>query len=195
MCFLVFDEVYEPAEDSFLLADYLSHEIRSQDVILDLGTGIGIQAIVAATLKDDIQIIATDINPIAVHNAKKNAQINKVSDRIEFIHGDLFQPLLEKRHFSLIMFNFPYLSLPSPDHEDKDWISFAWSQGVGTDNILERFLSSFRSFLIDKGRILLILSTLSEVDLKKWEHLYSIEKLAERSFFFEKISLVKIMQD
>lgn len=191
----MFDEVYEPAEDSFLLADYLSHEIRSQDVILDLGTGIGIQAIVAATLKDDIQIIATDINPIAVQNAKKNAQINKVSDRIEFIHGDLFQPLLEKGHFSLIMFNFPYLPLPSPDLEEKDWISLAWSQGIGADNILERFFLGLQPFLTDKGRILLILSTLSEVDLKKWEDIYSIEKLAERSFFFEKIILVKIMQD
>jgi len=191
----VFDEVYEPAEDSFLLADYLSHEIRSQDVILDLGTGIGIQAIVAATSKDDIQIIATDINPIAVQNARKNAQINKVSDRIEFIHGDLFQPFLEKGHFSLIIFNFPYLPLPLPDLEEKDWISLAWSQGIGADNILERFFLSFRSFLVDKGRILLILSTLSEADLKKREDIYSIEKLAERSFFFEKISLIKITQD
>ena len=67
----MFDEVYEPADDSFLLADYLNDEIRSKDVILDLGTGIGIQAIIAASLKEDIQIIATDINPIAVQNAKK----------------------------------------------------------------------------------------------------------------------------
>jgi len=190
----VFDEVYEPAEDSFLLADCLNGEIRSQDVILDLGTGIGIQAIIAATLKDDIQIIATDINPIAVQNAKKNAQINKVSDRIEFINGDLFQPLLAKKNFSLILFNPPYLPLPLPDQKTKDWISRAWAQGLDID-IIHKFLLESYIYLKKKGRILMMLSTLSNFILKKWETTYSIEKLAERSFFFEKIILVKIMKD
>jgi release factor glutamine methyltransferase len=190
----VFDEVYEPAEDSFLLADYLNDEIRSQDVILDLGTGIGIQAIISATLKEDIQIIATDINPIAVQNAKKNAQINKVSDRIEFIHGDLFQPLLAKKYFSLIIFNPPYLPLPLPDQKKKDWISSAWAQGLDSD-IIHTFLLESYIYLKKKGRILMILSTLSNFIFEKWEKTYSIEKLAESSFFFERIILVKIMKD
>ena len=187
----MFDEVYEPAEDSFLLADYLSDEIRSEEVILELGTGIGIQAILAANLKDDIQIIATDINPIAVQNAKRNAQINKVSDRIEFIHSDLFQPLLEKRHFNLIIFNPPYLPLPLPNQKKQDWVSLAWAQGIGSD-ILQKFLLESRSYLKENGRILMIISTLSNIDFKRWGDTYSFERLSERAFFFEKIILLKI---
>ncbi|MFX1521499.1 MAG: HemK2/MTQ2 family protein methyltransferase, partial [Promethearchaeota archaeon] len=161
LVFQIFDEVYEPAGDSFLLADYLKHEIRSKDIILDLGTGCGIQAILATTLKNDVQVIATDINPIAVKNAVKNARLNNVSERIEFIHGDLFQPFLKKECFSLIIFNFPYLPLPLPDQKKKDLISLAWTQGIGTNNIVHRFLFDCQTYLNDKGRVLMVVSTLS----------------------------------
>jgi len=189
--FQVFDEVYEPAEDSFLLADYLSNDIRSNDVILDLGTGTGIQAIIAATLKNDVNVIATDINPFAVRNAKKNALMNKISQRIEFIHGDLFQPLHEKEYFNLIIFNPPYLPLPLLDQKTQDWISLAWAQGIGSD-IIHRFLLESHAYIKKNGRILMILSTLSNFDFKRWEGTYSIKRLSERAFFFEKIILVKI---
>jgi release factor glutamine methyltransferase len=192
--FQVLDEVYEPSDDSFLLADYLNDEIRSKDIILDLGTGIGIQAIIAASLKEDIQIIATDVNPVAVQNAKKNALINKVSDRIDFINCDLFQPLFTKKYFSLIIFNPPYLPLPLTDQKKKDWISRSWIQGLDID-IINTFLSESSVFLKNNGRILMILSTLSKFVFKEWETIYSFEKLAERSFFFEKITLFKIMKD
>jgi release factor glutamine methyltransferase len=183
--------VYEPADDSFLLADHLKHEVRSKDIILDLGTGCGIQAIISTTVKKDTQIIATDINSIAINNALKNARLNNVTDRIEFIHGDLFQPIYKKKHFSLIIFNAPYLPVPRPNQKMKDWISLAWAQGIDT-NIIQTFLSKCHIYLKNKGRILMVLSSLSHLDLKKWERLYSIEKLAERAFFFEKIILIKM---
>ncbi len=173
------------------MADYLGNYIRSKDIILDLGTGIGIQALVAATVKKDIRVIATDINPIAVKNAKKNALMNKISERIEFIHGDLFQPFLEKEYFNLIIFNPPYLPLPLPDKKRQDLISLAWTQGIGSD-IIQRFLLESHAHLKKNGRILMILSTLSNFDFKRWEGTYSIERLSERAFFFEKIILVRI---
>ncbi len=174
-----------------LLADYLKHEIRSKDIILDLGTGCGIQAITATTLKDDVRVIATDINPIAVKNAVKNAKLNNVNERIEFIHGDLFQPFLKKEYFNLIIFNPPYLPLPLPDQKKQDWISLAWAQGIGSD-IIQRFLLESNSYLKENGRILLIISTLSNIDFKRWEGTYSFERLSERAFFFEKLILLKI---
>ena len=173
------------------MADYLGNYIRSEDIILDIGTGIGIQAIVAATLKKDVCVIATDINPIAVRNAKKNAIMNKISDRIEFIQGDLFQPFLKKEYFNLIIFNPPYLPLPLPDQKKQDWISLAWAQGIGSD-IIQRFLLESHSYLKENGRILLIISTLSNIDFKRWEGTYSFERLSERAFFFEKLILLKI---
>jgi len=174
------------------LADYLKYEIRSKDIILDIGTGCGIQAIIAATLKEDVQVIATDINPIACKCAKTNAVLNNVNEKIEFISAALFQPLLKKKRFSLIIFNPPYLPLTKYQKKN-DWISLSWTQGIGKNDVVANFLSKCHKYL--KGRILMILSTLSHFDVKKWEHTYSIEKLSESAFFFEKIILVKITKD
>jgi methylase of polypeptide subunit release factors len=44
--FDVFETVYEPAEDSFLLAEGL--EIKKDNLVLDLGSGCGLLAVLAA---------------------------------------------------------------------------------------------------------------------------------------------------
>jgi release factor glutamine methyltransferase len=44
--FHVFEDVYEPAEDTFLLAENLS--VNKDDTILDVGTGCGIIGVLAA---------------------------------------------------------------------------------------------------------------------------------------------------
>jgi release factor glutamine methyltransferase len=103
--FYVSKDVYEPAEDTFLLAENLS--VRENDVVLDIGTGCGIFGILAA--KKAKQVVATDLNPYAVDCAKMNARLNKVADKIELLVGDLFQPIKQNEHFSLILFNAPYL--------------------------------------------------------------------------------------
>ncbi|MFX1519836.1 MAG: hypothetical protein ACFFCD_07940, partial [Promethearchaeota archaeon] len=58
-----------------------------------------------------------------------------------------------------------------------------------------RFLFDCQTYLNDKGRVLMVVSTLSNFDFKKWTNVYSIEKLSERAFFFEKILLIKITKD
>jgi release factor glutamine methyltransferase len=97
--FYVSKDVYEPAEDTFLLAENLS--VRENDVVLDIGTGCGIFGILAA--KKAKQVVATDLNPYAVDCAKMNARLNKVADKIELLVGDLFQPIKQSEHFSLIL--------------------------------------------------------------------------------------------
>ena len=52
------DNVYVPAEDSYLLADNL--EIKKGQSVLEIGTGSGIVAMYASRLTDDITV--TDIN-------------------------------------------------------------------------------------------------------------------------------------
>ena len=44
--FLVDEHVYEPAEDSFLLAEKMT--ASEDDAVLDMGTGCGILAVLAA---------------------------------------------------------------------------------------------------------------------------------------------------
>ena len=57
---------------------------------LDVGTGTGILAIAAATMSGgDGRIVAVDVDDDAVAIARTNAEINRVSSRIEFSTGSL----------------------------------------------------------------------------------------------------------
>jgi len=71
--------------------------------ILDAGTGSGVLAIAAALLgKRNCEIIAVDIDPTALENARVNARLNNVEKSIRFSPV----PLLSiHRHFDLITAN------------------------------------------------------------------------------------------
>ena len=62
--------------------------------VLDVGTGSGILA-VAAALLGAAQVIALDVDPLAVRIARQNAEINGVADRIQVHHAELDQLLAQ----------------------------------------------------------------------------------------------------
>jgi len=164
--FEVFRNVYEPAEDTFLAADNLA--VDEKDVVLDMGTGCGILAILAA--RKAKKIVAVDLNPHAIRCARKNAQTNKVSDRIDFRRGDLFQPIRKGEKFSLIIFNAPYL--PSASTEGRSWLGKSWAGGPSGREVIDRFITEAPRFLKRNGRILLVQSSLANTD-------ETLEKLQE----------------
>ncbi len=78
---------------------------------LDLGTGSGIIPISLAyhLKKPDFQLTGVDISMGALAIAKKNAQTHDVEANIEWLQGDLFQPLAQQT-FDMILSNPPYIS-------------------------------------------------------------------------------------
>lgn len=156
--FYVLENVYEPAEDTFLLAENL--RVNRNDFVLDMGTGCGILGILAA--KKARSVIAVDINPYAVYCAKMNAKFNGVERKMNIIRGDLFQPIKKSEKFDVILFNAPYL--PSEGAEQKTWIEKAWAGGPDGRELIDRFLLEASKHLGINGRILLVQSTLSDVD-------------------------------
>lgn len=109
---------------------------QSLPVIIDVGTGSGCIAIsLAHKLSQDLiasnqKIIAIDIESKAIKLARKNAQLNKVKDLIEFKVGNLLEPLLasDSRQATrdwIICANLPYLTpeqvkhSPTIQHEPK----------------------------------------------------------------------------
>ena len=156
--FMVDEHVYEPAEDSFLLAEKMT--VTEDDAVLDMGTGCGILAVLAAEKAK--RVLAVDINPHAIECAIKNAEMNGVKERIEFRHGDLFQPIKPNESFSLILFNAPYL--PSEPDEERSWIGKAWAGGSNGRKVIDRFVMDAPNFLAAGGRIQLVQSSLSDVN-------------------------------
>ncbi len=156
--FDVWQDVYEPAEDSFLFAENLA--VQEDEKVLDMGTGCGILGIIAA--KNASLVVAIDINPIAMRCAKENAKLNGVADKMFFIQGDLFTPLKAKEKFDRILFNAPYL--PTEPFEGQTLIERAWAGGTSGRAVLDRFLQGIRGHLKVGGCVLLMQSTLADVN-------------------------------
>lgn len=82
-----------PSTNMCLLA--LEKYLKPGDSVIDVGTGSGILAITAAKLGAD-NIIAVDIDPVAVEVAQKNIELNKVENLIRVEYGDLL-PVVAKQ--------------------------------------------------------------------------------------------------
>lgn len=98
--------------DSFDLVGSVSR--KPVESTLDLCTGSGVHALVAA--RHSKHVVATDINPRALHFAEFNAWLNGITN-IEFQQGDLFRAV-EDSAFDLILSNPPYI--PDTDSSPGD---------------------------------------------------------------------------
>jgi len=81
---------------------------RKVKTALDLGTGAGIQAFLAAGHAE--HVIGTDTSPRALNFAKFNAKLNEI-DNIEWRQGSLYEPAAEQK-FELIVSNPPFVISP-----------------------------------------------------------------------------------
>ena len=180
------DNVYVPAEDSYLLADNL--EIKKGQSVLEIGTGSGIVAMYASRLTDDITV--TDINFDACELARKNFTENGI-ENIEILWGNLFE-VVENKKFDVILFNTPYL--PTDDDEVLDnTINYAFDGGLNGRKVIDLFLNEVGNHLNDGGIVQMIQSSLSGNDetLARLDELGFIAEIAaSEHFFFEDITLI-----
>jgi len=187
--FDVWENVYEPAEDSFLFAENLIVEKGAQ--VLDVGTGCGILGILAA--EKAAMVFAVDLNPYAVRCAKENSALNNVDSKMAFMQADMLTAFDENARFDSILFNAPYL--PVAEREDETWIGRSWAGGVNGRQVIDRFISQAQLHLKASGRVLLMQSTLANVEetiCKFGEYKFKARVKAERKLpFFETLTLIE----
>ena len=100
-----------PRPETELLVD-LGLEVlkeRKDLHILDLGTGSGCIATTFAVKLPESKIVAVDLDPKALSQARLNAQRHQVADRVDFREGSWFAPLKQEERFDLIVSNPPYI--------------------------------------------------------------------------------------
>lgn len=186
--FCVEENVYEPAEDTFLLAENLL--VREYNDVLDMGTGCGILGVLAA--KRARNVVAVDVNPYAIRCAEINARLNGVLNKMDIRQGSLFEPINKGEKFNVIIFNAPYL--PSNAGEQKTWMGLAWAGGPTGRQLIDPFTSQAPSYLKEEGRILLVQSTLSNVHetMRRLEgEGLRASVLAEKKVAFETIVVIQ----
>ena len=161
-------DVYEPREDSELLAEAVEKELAfarrtigngaipfprhalgdGAISFLDLGCGSGLIAIAAA--KAGANAVAVDIDERAVELARKNAKLNGVN--IECLRSDLLGSVRGK--FEIIAFNAPYL----PEAVAKG--NEAWAGGQELE-VIRKAIEQVKTRLMPGGVFLIAISSLT----------------------------------
>ena len=115
--FAVTPQVLIPRPETELLVEQaierlkaVTSEENKMPSILDLGTGCGAIAISLAKAVQQVRLWATDISADALKLARLNAEKHGVSDKIKFLQGNLWEPLLDEGvTFDIILSNPPYI--------------------------------------------------------------------------------------
>jgi release factor glutamine methyltransferase len=145
------DLVYHPEADTLLLLRCALREVRPEDRVLEVGTGSGFIARELSSLAGSV--VATDINPHAVANARQMG--------VECIRNDLFSGICA--HFDLVIFNPPYLPT-RPEERLDDWLEYALDGGPDGRVQIARFIEGVSRVLAPGGRVLLLVSSLTGID-------------------------------
>lgn len=173
------EQVYEPGDDSFLLAAAV--EKYAFGKVLDMGTGSGIQGIVAA--KKGLHVTFADVDDAAIECAKANAKANKIQGR--FTRSDLFENIDEK--FNTVIFNPPYL--PSKGITGAKGADRALDGGKSGREVIDRFLRQCRDHVLERHVVLLLESSFNSYgnDVKGLH----AEIVGKEHYFFEDLVVLK----
>ena len=112
--------VFIPRPETEVLVDVVLDHLQgvSEPRVVDLCTGSGCVAVSVASECPEARVWATELSGAAYDAACRNALHAKVADRVQVLHGDLFDPLPQELAGTLhfVVSNPPYV--PSADLPD-----------------------------------------------------------------------------
>jgi release factor glutamine methyltransferase len=162
---------------SDLLGTAVTDEVRETDRVLDMGTGSGVNAILAAAKSSDVT--AVDVNPHAVEAARENAEANGVAARVRVLESDLFDRV--DGAFDLVVFDPPFRWFAPRDLRERNTTDEDY-------RTLTAFFHDVQRYLSPGGRILLFFGTSGDAD-----YLYKL--IGEAGLDAEKLRIRNVEKD
>ena len=170
LSFKVTNDVLTPRPDTETLVEAVLSKLKGPRAaeldaerrwrILDLGTGSGAIALSLASELPDADITATDLSEAALQIAAENADRLLQGERVRFLHGDLFDPVLRER-FDIVVSNPPYVarrdakSLPPELAHEPEMALFAGEDGL---DVIRRLVTGAGERLSPGGWLMVELS-------------------------------------
>ena len=184
--------VYQPAEDSGLLAKAVVGRVSGR--VLEVGTGSGWVS-EQLVRKTDADVVASDLNPHACRQAaERAAALREEGERgFQVVRGNLVSPFRDDS-FDAVAFNPPYLPA-DPDAERDDWMETALTGGEDGRAVIDPFLDAVGRVLKPDGEALLLVSSLSGYDdvLDRAEaNGFSHEVVVQESYPFETLTVLAL---
>ena len=149
------DHVVQPGPATRTLAALTVR--RRVESALDLGTGSGAQAFLAARHSE--RVLGVDLNPRALRLARVNAELNGV-ENVEWRQGDLYAPAGSER-FGLVVANPPFVISPASELTFRDG-------GLGGDELSRRAVVGAARRLAEGGFATLLCSWIASAGPRVW---------------------------
>ncbi|MGI6129508.1 MAG: 50S ribosomal protein L11 methyltransferase [bacterium] len=114
--------------------------------VFDIGTGSGILAIAASKLGAD-EVVAVDVDPVALEAAWENCQRNKVTDKVAVVPGDLLEELTGQANIVVANITADVLL-----NLIEDLAPYMASEGVFIGSgVIDPYFEDIKDALTDKG--------------------------------------------
>ncbi|NCX66682.1 MAG: HemK family protein methyltransferase, partial [Burkholderiaceae bacterium] len=165
------------------IAELIVHEsfepwLPADGQVLDLCTGNGSLAVLMALCYPDLQVTASDLSLPALALAARNLDRHHLSDRIELLHGDLWEPIAKQDlQFDLIICNPPYVNEQSmqglpPEYRAEPREALAG--GADGMDLIRQIIASASEYLHERGALVLEIGNEYDHFQKAFGHLSPI---------------------
>jgi release factor glutamine methyltransferase len=131
-------------------------KLSSRTRLLDVGTGSGVLAITFALECPNLQIVGSDVSPLALNLARENAERQGLNGRIEWVESDLLGSVAGP--FDFLVANLPYIptaELPKLAPEVKRDPQLALDGGPDGLVVIRRLLQEAPKVLRDGAFVIL----------------------------------------
>lgn len=196
-----YDEVYEPAEDSFLLLDALEQELPklvslNPTIALEVGGGSGIISTALSLKLPHTYFIVTDVNKAACKAIQATATKNET--KLEVLNTTTLKFLSErlKSKVDILLCNPPYVATDNSEAGHVD-ISAAWAGGDLGMNVTKEVIDALGDILSSSGVAFIVLEQCNKPQMVL-EYIRSLnlqcEVVIERRAGREFLKIVKIFR-
>ncbi len=186
----VFDGVYEPSNDTWLLAKLLDPSSLNDSTVIDTCAGSGALGIYAHIIGRPRRVILIDLSDDAVENAKYNVDSLKLYSAI--VLQCSITECIRSSSADIVISNPPYLP------QDGFPLDESIIGGISGCEVLLSIIDDARRVLRDRGLIYVVFSSLSNPEKVFSELLakgFKVLRVGKESFFYEELIAVEAVKE